>query len=182
MKIRMTGFILITSRTSCRSLRPSWRACWCNHRILPSSWWLHRWRRSWTVQSCDLLRVISDAALPLAIIILTCGLVNLGHVDLDAGVILGRQDTVAGRAFPGKREDCNVTLLMILSDISYQQDITWMKCLEYLFEGKKGVNGYTQPITPPLIQYNLLAVFADLLLPGDVKVNVFASLVLHSGW
>ena len=37
---------------------------------------------------------------------ITCGLINLGHVDLDAGVILGRQDTVAGRAFPGKREEC----------------------------------------------------------------------------
>ena len=54
-------------------------------------------------------------------IILTCGLVHLGHVDLDAGVILGRQDSVARGAFPGKREECNDTLLMLLSDISLQQ-------------------------------------------------------------
>ena len=53
------------------------------------------------------------------IIIITCGLINLGHVDLDAGVILGRQDTVAGRAFPGKREECNDTLCMIRSDVTF---------------------------------------------------------------
>ena len=49
-----------------------------------------------------------------AIIMETCGLVNLGHVDLHTGVVLGRQDPVAGRAFPGKKEECNDTLLMIL--------------------------------------------------------------------
>ena len=54
---------------------------------------------------------------PPTVLNVTCGLVNLGHVDLDTGVVLGRQDAVAGRAFPGS----NVTLLMVRSDISYQQ-------------------------------------------------------------
>ena len=39
----------------------------------------------------------------IIVIIETCGLVNLGNVDLHTGVVLGRQDPVAGRAFPGNR-------------------------------------------------------------------------------
>ena len=39
----------------------------------------------------------------LTVTVSTCRLVHLGNVDLDTGVVLGRQDPVAGGAFPAER-------------------------------------------------------------------------------
>ena len=125
--MNMIRILQFTSRTSCQSLRPSWRVCWCSHQTLPSFWWLHRWRRSWILQSCD-LRVTCWLVTPPTVLNVTCGLVNLGHVDLDTGVVLGRQDAVAGRAFPGNSIAMIYYWYIVISDISSHQYSFWVEC------------------------------------------------------